>query len=464
MSFDRKRAIEQQLVQGSRKHGKVENQCGTLVLCFELLQEPRSSYVFEFFPIHDLLWNHHLHTPPDDDENMLLDDGSREKPIQTLHWGPPPKREDSSSSQIDLPYNCMSFLHTSSYDSSGGVLYAVGGLTPDDAFKASNYIEDQPFSLPTELTRISLLSGGDTVSLSKEDRKLSPMKSGKFQPLIEEIGGLIYVLSGYPPPLIKKPSASPEAQEGKEFFWFEVYDPRKDTWEQLEDPPFANSVGSVYSSPFFKVGKYRHLVVGNRLHVSDGMFACVYDTVTREWKASNLFTQRYLDKKVRGYPSRLNKWDFYTLCGWGGENCGLGFPFQGQPILLDEREKIYLCVKTVCKQGKPPLAAFQILGDSIDTEKAVRFPLVLTTLGLPYGYPRSLVHLGQDIFALLLIEAQEDWTEFYGTLVTFKLEFQFDYGVDGISTPCGLLATHLRVCYRKPIEANDVNPAYCFRM
>ena len=104
-----------------------------------------------------------------------------------------------------------------------------------------------------------------------------PNAWGKVLPLIEEIDGRIYVLSGPLPNY-----GSPDIVD----IGFEVYYPSEDRWADLPIPPFLKK-GSYFE--MFR-GFFSYVVIGSRLCVLTGEYACAFDTVQWEWEACELFS------------------------------------------------------------------------------------------------------------------------------------------------------------------------------
>ncbi|XP_027066287.1 uncharacterized protein [Coffea arabica] len=243
------------------------------------------------------------------------------------------------------------------------------------------------------------------------------MHGAKYYPLVEEIDGRIYVLSGPLPNY-----GSPDIVD----IGFEVYYPSEDRWADLPIPPFLEK-GSYFE--MFR-GFFSYVVIGSRLCVSTGEYACAFDTVQWEWEACELFSDFMLQPAER-YVQHL-------------DGCGPPFSFEKKAILY--KDNIFLCI---IPAFHPPVNAFQICD-----EKAVKMPLLLD--GMPGGVAVDLVDLGDDYFTVMLFEDETDRHAEDLTIVTFKL--LSERRGDG-ALSCALVST--RTCNATE-NGFTVSPIYSF--
>ncbi|CDP08499.1 unnamed protein product [Coffea canephora] len=207
---------------------------GNLVVCFTQMDgyaDPMF-YSFKSFSIRKLI--HHS--------------SSRLKPKEEFVW-----REIKDASDACTPhYFAMSLIQ------AGGLVYPVGGVKGNEEERHLY----EPGRLPREFSCISLST---PLENSRVEIKC-PMHGAKYFPLIEEIDGRIYVLSG--------PLPSYGSLDIVDI-GFEVYYPLEDRWVDLSIPPFLKK-GS-YSIMFR--GFFAYVVIGSRLCVLTREYACAFDTV-----------------------------------------------------------------------------------------------------------------------------------------------------------------------------------------
>ncbi|XP_027072514.1 uncharacterized protein LOC113775161 [Coffea eugenioides] len=342
---------------------------GNLVVCLTQVDGYADPMVYSFksFPIRKLI--HHS--------------SSRLKPKEEFVW-----HEIKDAFDACTPhYFAMSLIHT------GGLVYVVGGVKADEEERHLY----EPGRLPREFSCISLST---PLGNSRAEIKC-PMHGAKYFPLIEEIDGCIYVLSGPLPSY-----GSPDIID----IGFEVYYPSEDRWADLPIPPFLKK-GS-YSIMFR--GFFSYVVIGSRLCVSTGEYACAFDTVQWEWEACELFSD---------FPIQPAEHFVRHLDG-----CGPPFPFEKKAILY--KDNIFLCIMPAVHL---PVCLFQICDG-----KAVKMPLLLD--GIPNGGAVDLVDLGNDYFAVMLFEYETEGQAEDLTIVTFKL--LSERGGDG-ALSCALNAYNL---------------------
>lgn len=172
---------------------------------------------------------------------------------------------------------CTPHCFGTSFVQVGDLIYAAGGFKTDEEDPEYSFIA--PRNLPREFCCISLST---PLENSRAEYKY-PMHGGKYNPLIEKIDGLIYVLS------------APRPRYGADIVdnWFEVYHPLEDRWVRLRAPPFLEK--KRYSAMFF----YSYVVIGAKLCVSSGEYSCVYDTKLKRWEACELFSD-FMPQEVKG--------------------------------------------------------------------------------------------------------------------------------------------------------------------
>lgn len=361
---------------------------GHLVACFTLLGDQCAHpifYKFEFYPIQRLITKSTTtkllkpdaeFTWSEEMDNVYKKAISIE-PYHWRDWVPSPHTRTRVP-----PYCNMQFLKV------GDLVYAIGGnRVPQQAVSSCYSYKDE--DLPQDLSCISL-----SASLQKNSevkvQTLCPMSGTKYQPVVAEIGGHIYVLSSpsyqYP---IKKPL-------------FEVYNPSKDEWASLPDPPLLNPV--IRTRGLLGLSS---VVIGARLYVSSSdRGSCFYDTELKTWEACQLFSDIHM--KGEDNPKHIDA------------RCGRRFPFIGNPILY--KEKFLLATG---HGYHSPVLAYYILHE----HKAVEVPFEFDTQIPPGRTPPPVIDLGDDYFVLMLngpgcTDDDDDESRCDATVVTFKLHVE----------------------------------------
>lgn len=296
------------------------------------------------------------------------------------------------------PYCDVRFLKVG----GGDLVYAIGGDRISQAKYPYGYLHQAEGLGPQDLS--CLLLSASPRNSEVRMQTLSPMRGKKYNPIVAEIGGLIYVITSpsyeYPP--------APDHQCPL----FEVYDPSKNEWASLPDPPLLKPVNEMC------IPGLSCVVIGARLYVSSRYRgSCFYDTELKTWEPCQLFSNIIM--RGRSVVSA---------------GCGRRFPFMWSPILYNEKFLL-----GVGHDYKFPVLAFYM----VDEHEAVEVPFEFDTK-FPVGFPmQPIVDLGDGYFVVMLddwkhyrdipyydcyFDPPESW--FGVTVVTFKLQWETENNGD----------------------------------
>uniref|UniRef100_A0A5B7BX24 Uncharacterized protein n=1 Tax=Davidia involucrata TaxID=16924 RepID=A0A5B7BX24_DAVIN len=206
----------------------------------------------------------------------------------------------------------------------GSKIYFIGGqipqyMDPDNTLTIDG--EEIPLFPPySSFDYSSSVFVFDTAATrSLDTSSVTPLHSGKPCPLVVDVEGKLYVLSGIPVRGIRQPA-------------FEAYDSVTNSWEKLSCPPFLDP-----ECKYFQIPKYTgYAVIGKKIHVTTARSSFSYDIKDDTWVPCSLFD---------GVPGELHQpwedpifpyeWDYYASRN-DQTPCGPPFGFQGQAVLFGD--------------------------------------------------------------------------------------------------------------------------------
>lgn len=202
---------------------------------------------------------------------------SRNPPMAEVVWA-------TQTHTKGIPMGMVSTRFDFKVKSTAGVLVPCSTTSASDILLIGGEVQDpkqplQSLYASKEIYKVtpelSSPTKGEVVSLRIEpaDARIPRMKSGKACPVVEEIGGNLYVLhssfvhlSGHALPDIP----------------FEVFDATMGQWRTLPTPPFvASRTGTIV---------YAHTVFGHCLVVETSRECFSFDTITEQWSCSETMT------------------------------------------------------------------------------------------------------------------------------------------------------------------------------
>uniref|UniRef100_A0A5B7AT89 Galactose oxidase/kelch repeat superfamily protein n=1 Tax=Davidia involucrata TaxID=16924 RepID=A0A5B7AT89_DAVIN len=316
----------------------------TLYMCFEGIGDPPKSYAIRSVKADELFTSSFSSSSPPP------------PPLEDVFYG-----EDHS---FCLGMHCGKL---------GSKIYFVGGqipryMDPDYRTPDGGTANFTAYSLHNYSSSVFVF---DIATRSFDTSSVTPLQMGKPSPLVVEVEGKLYVLSGIPVDCLNQPA-------------FEAYDPVTNSWEKLACPPFLDPECKYFQDP-----KYTgYAVIGKKIHATTSKSSFTYDVKDDSWVPCGLFD---------GVPGDLHQpWEdpiCYVLDFYGSRNdqtpCGPPFGFDGQAVLFGD--DVLICVVP---------SELQVVAHRVLDGKVVQSQSILE---LPdHATAANLADFGQGFFCLVV--------------------------------------------------------------
>lgn len=328
-----------------------------------------------------------------------------------------PKSSPSEASETPLPnfeMQCrwvteLQCSHTGCI-SVGARLYFFGGQKPEDDdcpwnFSCCNLSKEVHCYYLPELVNFPLsLDASLSVPCIPESSPVQ-MKSEKYDPIVAEVGGYIYVLGitivdDYFP--IAVPS-------------FEVYDPWENKWSNLPIPHHLHDEAWFHG---WQRGRRAYVVVDKKICVSVANCSFAFDTGSGKWEVCKLFDcldpfEAALCRPRDPVPLKRLRRSTRLSSKNDVRQCGHQFGFYGSGVLYDEN------ILLGALPPYAPLVAYLLVDG-----KAERMQCFWLNLSAEDNQPKwasyaHIVDLGGGYFCYMY--STDEQSKSFVTLVTFKI-------------------------------------------